>query len=109
MSNLKLPAGFKAVSGLGQSWKPKKKGETVQGILRNIRTVKIAKKGKQPAREWRIAVITTDSGDVEIGESAGVRALFDQKKGSRVAVQYLGLRKIPGRPQPMRDFVVGVK
>lgn len=104
-----LPKGFKSITGLSESWKPKKKGERLEGALRNVRTIKIPKKGKEPARDWRVYVIATEHGDVEIGESAALRGLATVRKGSRVCIVYLGKRKIPGRPQPMRDFMVGVK
>lgn len=104
-----LPKGFKPITGLSASWKPRKKGETVQGILRNVRKVNLKKRGKIPARTVNVFTITTERGDVDVWESAALRALADVKKGSRVAVVYLGPRKIPGRPTPMRDFAVGVK
>lgn len=106
---MQLPKGFKPLTGLGESWKPKKKGETVQGVLRNSRSVNLKKRGKIPARTVQIYTITTDHGDVDVWESAALRALANVKKGQRVAIVYLGPRKIPGRPSPMRDFAVGVK
>lgn len=109
MSSIKLPAGFKAISGLGEAWKPQKTGESLQGILRNVRTVKVPKKGNRPAREVPIYTIQTAHGDTDVWHSAGLRALASVKKGQRVHLIYLGKRKIPGQVNPMRDFMVGVK
>lgn len=104
-----LPKGFKPLTGLASSWKPTKPGDKVEGVLRNIKAVKLPKKGKIPARTVNVFTITTEKGDVDVWESAALRPLATVKKGSRVAVVYLGKRKIPGRPQAMRDFAVGVK
>lgn len=109
MNNIKLPKGFKPLTVLSTSWKPTKKGDTVEGILRNIKAVNLPKTGKIPARTVNVFTITTSNGDVDVWESAALRALAKVRKGSRVAIVYLGLRKIPGRPQPMRDFAVGIK
>lgn len=109
MRQIALPKGFKPI--LGQSWKPKKVGETLQGILRNVRTVHIPKKGREPAREANIYVIhTIDGADVDVWESAALRSLARVKKGTPVYLRYLGPRKIPGgRGAPMRDFLVATK
>jgi hypothetical protein len=109
MANMKLPAGFKPISGLGEAWKPTKVGETVHGVLHHVKVVHLPKKGKQPARDWNIYTIRTKAGDVEVGESAGLRALAKVKKGREVFIQYLGKKKIGGGRQPMRDFLVATK
>lgn len=105
----KLPAGFKAISGIGGGWKPDKPGATVQGILVRVKVVKLPKKGKDPARDWKIYILKTKDGEVEIGESAGVRSLGQVKKGREVYIEYLGKKKIGGGRQPMRDFLVATK
>lgn len=113
MAKLKveLPAGFKAIQGGGDfapSWDWKKQ-PVIEGIMHGIRSVKLPKKGKIPAREVQVYTIRTKDGDVGVWESAGLRALKEVKKGKQVAIVYLGQKKIKGRPQPMRDFQVGVK
>lgn len=104
-----LPAGFKAIGGLGQSWKPAKPGDTLQGVLKAVKKVNLPKKGKIPARTVPVYTIGTKDGDIQVWESAGLRALGTVKKGKTVAVVFLGKKKIPGQAQPMRDFAVGVK
>lgn len=110
-AKVQLPSGFKAIQGGGDfapSW-DWKKHPVIEGIMQGIRAVKLPKKGKIPAREVHVYTIRTKDGDVGVWESAGLRALNQVKKGKQVAIAYLGQKRIKGRPQPMRDFVVGVK
>lgn len=105
-----LPAGFKAIGGFGgDSWQPKKPGDTVQGKFVGTKKVKVPKKGKREGYERNLHTIATKTGDVQVWQSAGLRALESVKKGTQVAIVYLGKKKIPGQVQPMRDYAVGTK
>jgi hypothetical protein len=105
-----LPAGFKAITAGGDyapSWEFERT-PVIEGVLKSVRVWRKPKKGKEPARDVRIATVATKNGDLSVWESAGLRALFTVKKGKRVALVYKGKRRIKGRTQPMRDFQVGV-
>lgn len=108
MSKIQLPKGFNPIQAGGQfapsvDWKRTK---TVTGKLVALRSAKFKGQDGKP-RTVRIAEIEISKGNnVSIFESAGNRALFDVKKGTRVFVAYKGLKKLPGRKQPMREFVV---
>lgn len=104
-----LPKGFTAITGGGDSWRPEKVGASLQGVLRNVKKVHMPKKGKMAARDVNIYTITTPTGDVQVWESAGLRALATVKKGRQVFVQYVGKKVIGKGRNPMREFVVAVK
>lgn len=104
-----LPTGFKAISGGGNSWKPAKKGEAIQGVMIGVKTITMPKKGKQPARDVNLYTIRTKDADLGVFESGGLRALAKIKKGKQVYIQFLGMKKIPGQVQPMREYVVATK
>lgn len=104
-----LPKGFTAITASGDSWKPEKKGATLQGVLIGVKTVHFEKKGKQPARDVPVYKIKTAEGEVSVWESASLRALADVKKGRHVFLQYLGLKQIKKGQSPMREYLVAVK
>lgn len=104
-----LPKGFTAITSGGNSWKPDKPGESIEGIMVGVKVVTIPKKGRQPERDCNVYKIKTKNGDVDVWESAGLRALANIKKGKPVYIAYVGKKKIPGQQQPMRDFVVATK
>lgn len=105
MSNIKLPKGFKAINnGGGDAWDFKKM-KTLEGVMGSVREFDSKfKKGEKQ----RAATITTKNGDITVFERAGLRQLFDVKKGKRVYLAYTGPKKIAGRKKPMESFVVAV-
>jgi hypothetical protein len=104
-----LPKGFKAITGGGDSWKPEKKGASIQGVLSAVKSVHFDKKGKMAARDVNVYTIRTKDGDLSVWDSAGLRALANVKKGREVFVQYLGLKQIGKGRNPMRDYLVAVR
>jgi hypothetical protein len=62
-----------------------------------------------PGSKQRVCKVRDDAGVVwSVYESGALGPLFDLGQGERVAVVYLGLRRIEGREKPMKDFAVGV-
>lgn len=104
-----LPAGFKAISGGGNSWKPAKKGESITGVMGKAKVVSLPKNGRIPARDVNVYNITTKDGSVDVWESGGLKALAKIKKGKPVYIQFIGMKKIKGQAQPMREYVVATK
>lgn len=104
-----LPAGFKAISGFGNSWKPEKIGASIMGKLTKVKSVHLEKKGKIPARDVSVYTIETKDGNQDVWESGGLKALTLVKKGQQVFIQFIGKRVIAKGQQPMREFVVAVK
>lgn len=105
----KLPAGFKAISGGGDSWKPEKKGASINGVMGTVKVVHMPKKGKQPARDVNVHTIKTKEGDIQVWQSAGLKALEKVKKGKPVYVEFTGKRVIKKGQAPMREYVVATK
>jgi hypothetical protein len=106
---VELPKGFKAITGSGDfapNWDFEKQ-PLIEGVLKAVRAV-TQNKGKKDEREVNVYTITTKGGDLTVWESTALRALQDVKKGKRVAIAFQGFRKLKGRPQPMKDFTVGV-
>jgi len=105
-----LPKGFEPITGGGtSSFKPEKKGTELTGVLVAVKTVHFDKEGKRPARDVKVFVIKTKTGDVSVWESAALRALGNVKKGRSVFIRYLGKRLIKKGQSPMRDYLVAVK
>lgn len=110
-SKAQLPKGFKPISGGGGGAWEFKKEPVLEGTLVSIR--EFESKFKDPAtKKYKVQKAATierkDGSQVTVFESAGTRALFDVKKGKRVAIVYEGTMKIKGRAQPMKLFQVGV-
>ena len=116
MAKLKveLPAGFKAISAGGDSWKPEKVGASITGVMTGVKQVHFPeeKKGKKVTREARdvnIYTIRTKDGDVNVWQSAGLKALAEVKKGKQVYIRFDGMGKAkPGQSAP-RLYTVAVK
>jgi hypothetical protein len=110
VSNIKLPAGFKAISGTGDSvtWK---KGLVVTGVVLNVKTVKTKQlddSGKQ--KEARLMLIETKDGEAAIWEKAGLTHLFDVvKKGQAVYIKHDGFAKAKPGQSPANMFTCAVK
>lgn len=96
-----LPRGFKRPD-FAPVWKPKKKGDTLTGILQRARTVR-TKNGPQI-----IYSIVTDHGAMDIWHSAGLRDLGNVGVGQEVFIRYDGDKDV-GQKQPLRLYSVGVK
>lgn len=104
-----LPKGFTAISRGGDSWKPEKPGDSVIGKMVGVKTVDLPKNGRIPARTLNVYSIETKEGVRSVWESGGLKALAEVKKGAQVAIVFVGLKKIKGQTNPMREFVVGTK
>lgn len=111
-----LPAGFKAINTRGDSWPGQnaKAGVSIQGIMHAVKTVHFdeEKKGKKVVREARdvpVYTIRTKEGDVQIWESAGLKALAEVKKGKPVYVRYDGMGKAKPGKNPPRLYTVATK
>lgn len=112
MSKIQLPKGFKAITGGGNSWRPEKPGDQIQGLYVGSKSVhQEAQKvngRKIPARDVNVHTIKTKNGEIGVWESGGLRALGKLKKGQKVCVVYAGKKTIKGQSNPMREFIVGV-
>lgn len=104
-----LPKGFTAISFGGQSWKPEKPGDQIIGKLTGVKSVDLPKNGRIPARTVAVYSLTTDEGARDVWESGGLKALANVKKGQTVCIVFLGMKKLKGQANPMRDYAVGVK
>lgn len=107
-----LPKGFTSIGGFGESWKPEKKGATLQGTMIGKRVQMVdRKRGNKTVKEpWNIYTIrSADGGEMQVGESAGLRALASVKKGAEVFIRFDGKRVIKRGQQPMREYTVAVK
>ena len=104
-----LPAGFKPITGGGDSWHPEKPGEAITGIITAVKIVTMPAKGKQPERDVNLYTVKTKDGDINLWESAGLRALSKLKKGKPVYVEYIGTKQIKKGQAPMREFIVATK
>lgn len=107
-SKVTLPKGFTSIGGMGESWKPTKKGASIQGVLIAVKNIKkkAPKKGENPM--MKLATIrTTDGGEVQVWESSRLRALFTVKKGTKVFVRFEGIGKAAKKGQnPPRLYTV---
>jgi hypothetical protein len=103
---VELPKGFKAISAGGDSWHPKKVGDSITGVLVGVKEVKFPaeKRGTKivrPARSVKVYNIKTATGDMGVWGSAGLKALAEVKKGKRVFIHFDGMgRAKPGQSAP---------
>jgi len=111
MAKVTLPKGYQTISGFANSWKPDKKGASLQGVLVAIKKVTVERKrGKKTVKEdVNKYTFRTLTGDVDVWESAGLRSLQQVKKGQSVFIQFIGKRIITKGQNPMREFLVAVK
>lgn len=90
-----LPKGFTSVEGFGESWKPTKKGASIQGVIAGFKKVKkkkALKKGELPFYEI-CTIKTIDGGEQQLFKSAMLAPLFALKKGTKVFVRFDGIGK----------------
>ncbi len=109
VKKVSLPKGFTSIGGMGESWKPDRIGTALHGKMLGVKVVKVERKrGKETVKE-PVNVYTIESkdgGEVQVWESAGLRALQKVKKGQGVFIQLVGKRVIKKGQQPMRVFEV---
>jgi hypothetical protein len=104
-----LPAGFKKVEA--RTYDPLEQAQLI-GVI--ISFFEVPKKDFHdgnfvPGSKQRVAKVRDDSGMVwSVYESGALGPVFDLGIGERVAIVYIGLRKIEGREKAMKDFVIGV-
>lgn len=104
-----LPKGFKAIEGGGKFWSGQKPGDSITGKLVKV-SVKHFPKGKFPARDANVYILhTSDGRDVEVTQSGGLNCLEKAKKGQTVCIVFIGMKKLKGRREPMREYIAGVK
>lgn len=111
-----LPKGFTSIGGIGESWKPNKVGESLQGTMLGKKTVKVNRTRKEGKKTVKVkepvnvyTIRTTDGGEVQVWESAGLRALASVKKGAQVYIALTGKKVITKGQQPMRQYTVATK
>lgn len=107
-SRVELPKGFKAIEHIGNYWRGEKPGDSITGKLVKSGT-KHFPKGKYAARDANVYTLDVDGRKVEITQSGGLGALEQVKKGQMVYVQFLGMKKIKGKKESMREFLVAAK
>ena len=103
-----LPKGFKEITGQGNFWKGNDKGDTITGKLKGTRVHTFPKEGRREARDANVYLLDTADGEVEVTQSGGLGALTKVKKGQTVYIEFVGMKKLPGK-SPMREYIVGVK
>jgi hypothetical protein len=103
-----VPKGFKEITGQGNFWKGKDKGDSITGKLKGTRTHTFPKKGRQEARDANVYLLETADGEIEVTQSGGLGALTKVKKGQTVYIEFVGMKKLQGK-SPMREYIVGVK
>lgn len=115
MSNKKvapqLPKGFKAISGLGSTWDFEKE-PCIEGKIVTFGEVQSRYKDPETKKfkmQKNCTIELKDKSTRTVWESAALRSLFDQKEGAQVAIVFLGRKKLEGRKEPMKNFLVGVK
>lgn len=104
----KLPAGFKAIEHLGDFWNGKEPGDNITGKLVS-KKVKHFAKGKYAARDANVYVIDVKGKKLEVTQSGGLGALEDVKKGQSVYIEFLGMKKLAGKKEKMKEYLVAVK
>jgi hypothetical protein len=109
-----LPSGFKAISKGGDSWTPTKNGESISGVLTGVKPVHFdaEMKGKKVVRQERdvnVYTIKTKNGEIQVWQSAGLKALENVKKKQQVYIRFDGMgRAKPGQNAP-KLYTVAVK
>jgi hypothetical protein len=103
-----LPKGYTSISS-GNSWRPEKAGEQVEGVYLGFKVVHQEKRGKMKARDVNVHRIQTSTGVVEVWQSAGLKALESVKKNSKILIRMIGKRVITRGQNPMREFIIGTK
>lgn len=107
---IELPAGFKAITGMGGVPVEWKKGVVVEGKVLEIKTItkKKVRKGEKPTT--RLMNVKTADGDKTVWEKAALTALFDAaKKGNTVYIQHLGMGIAKKGQSAPHLFVAGLK
>lgn len=104
-----LPSGFKALDNIGKFFSGKSPGDQLVGKLVKVETRHFPK-GRYPARDANVYIVETKEGQkVEVTQSGGLGAMEQVKKGQTVAIVFIGMKKLKGRREPMREYLVGVK
>ncbi len=106
-SKSKLPKGFKVISGFGDSWHPTKAGASLIGKMVGKELIKWKDKKTGEKKQANKYEIATDAGSEFVFESAGLRALSQVKKGQRVAITFLGVKKLGGGRR-LNEYEIGV-
>jgi hypothetical protein len=103
---VKLPSGFKAIEHIGSFWKGREPGDTLEGVMKSRKVKHFPKNGKYKARDANVFIITTKDGrDIEVTQSGGLGALGDVKKGQKVFIGFVGMKKLAGKTA-MREYIV---
>lgn len=110
-SEIKVPSGFKAVSGaFAPTWNPAENEDQPQeivGIWGKERTVSI-KRGRG-VQEQRVVNIQTDDDAWTVWCSVGLTSLFDEaEEGDEVYIRFDGLGQAKGRQNPPKLFTTAI-
>ena len=103
-----LPAGFKAIEHIGNFWNGREPGDSIVGRLVKI-SVKHFPKGKYAARDANIYMLDVNGKKIEVTQSGGLGAMESVKKGQQVYIEFLGMKKLPGKKERMKEYLVAVK
>lgn len=104
LPNVKLPAGFKIVAGNGfaKSFFFEKVGDTIQGVVKEVRKLKY----KGDAR--LVMTLENDDGIFSIWDSAQLKPLMENvEEGTEVYIRFDGIKKLKGK-KTMREFTTAV-
>lgn len=110
-SEIKVPSGFKAVSGaFAPTWNPAENEDQPQeivGIWGKERKVSI-KRGRG-VQEQRVVNIQTDDDAWTVWCSAGLTSLFNEaEEGDEVYIRFDGLGQAKGRQNPPKLFTTAI-
>ena len=106
----KLPKGYEAISGFGQSWPSDdtKAGDMIEGTITEFDEVDV-KRGKKTTTVQNMKVETKEGQVHTLWESAGLRPLFEYEEGTIICVIFLGMGKAKRGQNPPRLYTLGVK
>lgn len=105
MPKVELPKGFKIVAGNGyaKSFFFEDIGDTLQGVVKEVRKIKYQGKARQ------IMTVENDEGIFSIWDSAQLLPLMETvEEGEEVYIRFEGMKKLKGKKE-MRLFTVAKK
>lgn len=109
-----LPKGSRKIEP-AEFWKPTKPGDTVIGKIARFgeNTFADGNKGRnitlEPVVVWPVAGEPGGFGSVAVGLNTSLQTqITDSLKDHPVVIKYLGSKRTPGGPTPMRMFGVAV-
>lgn len=106
-----LPKGFTSIGGQGETWRPTKRGASITGTLAGVRVVKVERKRggklvKEPCKVYTVR--DSDGGEIQLWQSAGLRAMERVKKGQKVFIRFDGMGKAKKGQNAPKLYTVAV-